>query len=184
MPVIISLLRGVNVGGHHKIKMDVLRDLYASLKLEQPQTYLQSGNVIFRCRKQDTAALSRKIENAIEKRFGFRPSVILRTPDELRHAIAGNPFSSRKGLDPGKLAVTFLASAPSPEARDKVLSIKADPEELHFAGRELYIYFPHGMGRSTLPWAALDKILKTPATARNWNTVTRLLAMADEMESS
>ena len=79
MPVYISMLRGVNVGGHNVIKMDALRELYTSLKLENPQSYVQSGNVVFRAKKSDEAALSRTIQSAIEKTFGFRPEIILRS---------------------------------------------------------------------------------------------------------
>lgn len=181
MPIVISMLRGVNVGGHNKIKMDALRTLYESLGLRDPQTYVQSGNVIFRTEERDMVGLARRIEDAIERRFGFRPAVILRTASELRDVIARNPFAERRGLDPRKLLVSFLAGDPGPEARDKVLRIKPDPEELRIDGRELYIYFPHGMGRSKLP-PVLDRALKTPATGRNWNSVTRMLEIAEGLE--
>jgi len=163
------------------IKMDALRTLYESLGVRDPQTFIQSGNVIFRTEERDLLRLARRIEDAIERRFGFRPDVIVRTASELRGVIARNPFAKRRGLDPRKLLVTFLASDPGPEARDKVLSIKADPEELRIDGRELYIYFPHGMGRSKLP-PVLARTLKTPATGRNWNSVTRMLEMAEGLE--
>jgi uncharacterized protein (DUF1697 family) len=80
MAVVISLLRGVNVGGHHKIKMDALRALYESLELRGAQTYVQSGNVIFKTRERDLIRLGRRIEDGIERTFGFRPHVIVRTP--------------------------------------------------------------------------------------------------------
>ena len=182
MPIVISMLRGVNVGGHNMIKMDALRTLCESLGLREPQTYVQSGNVIFRTEERDLAGLARRIEDAIERRFGFRPDVIVRTASELRDVIARNPFARRRGLDPRKLLVSFLASDPGPEARDRVLGIKANPEELWINGCELYVYFPHGMGRSKLP-PVLDRTLKTPATARNWNSVTRMLEMAEGLES-
>ncbi len=92
MTVIISMLRGVNVGGHNKIKMDALRELYLSLKLREPQTYVQSGNVVFATDETDLVKLGARIETAIERKHGFRPSVILRTTAELRAVIAKNPF--------------------------------------------------------------------------------------------
>ena len=79
MAVIISMLRGVNLGSHHRLKMEELRALYVSLKLREAQSYVQSGNVIFRSEEKDLVALGRRIEAAIEKKFGFRPPVILRT---------------------------------------------------------------------------------------------------------
>jgi uncharacterized protein (DUF1697 family) len=79
MTVIISMLRGVNVGGHNKVKMDALRALYESMKLREAQTYVQSGNVIFRTDERDIARLAKRIEDGIERKLGFRPDVILRT---------------------------------------------------------------------------------------------------------
>jgi len=182
MPVLISMLRGVNVGGHNKIKMDALRTLYESLKFEDPRTYVQSGNVIFRAKEKNSPALAKKIQNAVERTFGCRPEVILRTPDEMRKAIAATPFAARN-LEPGKILVTFLAGDPGPEAQSTLLALKAHPEELHLQGREFYIYFPEGAGRSKLPWSSVEKLLGTTGTARNWNSVTKMLAIAEELEA-
>jgi len=182
MPVLISMLRGINVGGHNKIKMDVLRALYESLKLEDPRTYVQSGISSSGQKRRFPPALAKKIQNAIEREFRCRPEVILRTTDELRKAIAATPFASRRNLEPGKILVTFLAAEPTPEARTTLLGMKFHPEELHLKGREVYIYFPDGAGRSKLPWSSLHKLLKTTGTARNWNSVIKMLAMAEEME--
>jgi uncharacterized protein (DUF1697 family) len=182
MAVIISLLRGVNVGGHNLVKMDALRALYESLKLRGAQTYVQSGNVVFRTDERDLVRLARRIEDGIERRFGFRPDAIVRTTAELRDAIARNPFASRRGIEPGKLLVTFLSGDPNPEARAEVLRIKTDPEELKISGRELYIYYPDGMGRSKLSWMAIVKALKTTGTGRNWNSVVKLLEIAEKLE--
>jgi uncharacterized protein (DUF1697 family) len=184
MAVIISMLRGVNVGAHHRIKMDALRALYEPLGLRDPQTYVQSGNVVFGTDKRDLVALAKRIEDSIEQGFGFRPAVILRTSGELRDVIARNPFAKRSGIEPSRLLVYFLASDPSAETRDKVLSLKTEPEELRMNGRELYIYFPIGMARPKLSWAVLEKMLKVPGTGRNWNSVTKLLEMAERLEAS
>ena len=183
MPAIICLLRGVNVGGHNKIGMDSLRDVCSSLNLRGPQTYIQSGNVIFGTTERNLAKLARRIEDCIEKGYGFRPNVMLRTAAEMRHVIARNPFASRKNIDPAKLVVSFLAEAPGAEDAKRLLEIKVGPEELCVSGRELYIYFPDGQGRSKLP-PVLERTVKIPATARNWNTVNKLLAMAEELESA
>ena len=184
MTVIISMLRGVNVGGHNRIKMDALRALYESLGLRDPQTYVQSGNVVFRTDKRDLVALAKRIEDAIERGFSFRPAVILRTSGQLREVIARSPFAKRSGIEPSKLLVYFLAGDPGAETRDKVLSLKTEPEELRMDGRELYIYFPNGMARPKMSWAVLEKTLKVPGTGRNWNSVTKLLEMAERLEAS
>jgi uncharacterized protein (DUF1697 family) len=179
--VLISLLRGVNVGGHNKINMEALRGLYERLRLRQAQTYVQSGNVVFKCDEGDLNGLAKRIEVAIEHDSGFRPAVILRTHSELRSVVARNPFATRADVIPGKLAVTFLAGDPRKEALGKLLRLKADPEEVHADGSQLYIHFPNGMGRSKL-FASLDKAISVPGTSRNWNTVLKLLEMADGLE--
>src|SRR5689334_3984610 len=150
MPTMISLLRGVNLGGHHKIKMDELRALYQFLKLRDPQTYVQSGNVIFRTEEKDQARLSKRIEQAIEKKFGFHSDVILRRESELREVVAQNPFAGRSGIELNKLTVTFFAEDLSKETCAEILRIKCNPEEIKLRRRELYIYFADGIGRSKL----------------------------------
>ena len=180
MLIVISMLRGVNVGGHNKIKMDALRALYESLKFTGCQTFIQSGNVIFKTKERNLARLTSQIQTAIERSFGFRPDAILRTSDELRDVIARNPFAKRRGIEPGKLLVTFLATAPAAEARDNLLKLKTDGEELRIDGRELYTYFPDGMGRSNV-WPLIERTLKVSGTGRNWNSVTKMLAIADAL---
>ena len=182
MPVLISLLRGVNIGGHRKVTMDGLRALYQSLGFECVHTYINSGNVLFRATERDQVRLRNRIERAIESAYGFRVDVILRMPSDLRQVMATNPFAARPGMEPGKFAIHFLASEPSAAARNQVLAIDAAPEELRIEGRELYIYFPNGMARPKLSMPLLEKTLKTPGTSRNWNTVRKLLEIAERLE--
>ena len=166
------------------IRMNALREIYLLLGLRDIQTHLQSGNVVFRAEGRTVNQLAARIENAIEQAAGFRPAVIIRTPAELRDAIARNPFAGRKGLDPSKLLVSFLASDPHPDAHEKLAALPSVPEEVHLNGRELYIYFPNGMGRPKLKLPLVDKALMTPATGRNWNTVTKLLEIAEKLETT
>jgi uncharacterized protein (DUF1697 family) len=184
MSVIISMLRGVNVGGHHIIKMDQLRAVYGSLGFRDAQSYIQSGNVVCRSDGKDLPSVCKRIEKGIERSFGFRPSVIVRTASELREVIVRNPFAKRSGIDAAKLHVAFLASSPAADALDNVLKIKTDPEELRVSGRELFIYFPNGMGRSKLSMPSVERTLKISWTARNWNTVKKLLEMAEALEKA
>jgi uncharacterized protein (DUF1697 family) len=184
MPVLISMLRGVNVGGHNVIKMDTLRALYESLKLKDAQTYVQSGNVIFRTSQTDSAVIGRKIQQALVRQCDIHCEIILRTAEELRRAISDNPFAGRLGIEPSKLLITFLAGKPNSEACAKLLSLKPDPEELHLIGKELYIHFPNGAGKSKLQWTSLEKTLKVAGTARNLNSVTKILEIAEKMEGS
>ena len=183
MAVVICMLRGVNVGPHNRVKMEALKALCASLKLRDSQTYVQSGNIIFKTGEKDLLKLAKKIESAIQKEFGFQTDVILRSAKDLQKVIAGNPFAKRRDIVPGKLLVTFFSGDPGEPARAQVRAMKCDPEEIFIEGREAYIYFPNGAGRSKLNWAVIPKTLKVQGTARNWNSVTKMLEMAETMEA-
>jgi uncharacterized protein (DUF1697 family) len=184
MPVVISMLRGVNLGAYNRIKMEELRALCVPLKFHGAQTYVQSGNVLFQTDERDIAKVGQRLEDAIEKKCKFRCDVISRTPAELIAIVAKNPFAKRRGIEPGKLLVTFLSADPGDEARAKVRALKTDPEELWIDGREIFIYFPNGAGRSKLSWPTIPMLLNVSGTARNWNSVTKMLEMAEKMESS
>lgn len=177
----IAMLRGVNVGGHRKIRMEALRSVCESIGLRSVQTHVQSGNVVFSTTDRNTETLATRIEAALANAFGFRPDVILRTLPELQEAIARSPFAAREGIEPSKLLVLFLARDPGDEVRGRVAQLPAGPEELHVSGRELYIYFPNGMGRPKLSMAAVERTLKVPGTGRNWNTVTKLAELASRL---
>lgn len=174
---LISMLRGINVGGHNMIKMEALREMYGSLKFADVRSYVQSGNVVFATKEKDLKKIAKRIEDAIEARFACRPDVILRTAEEMRGVIARNPFQGER--EPAKLHVDFLAGAPGKDAVEKIRAIKVGPEELVLDGRELYIYYPNGAGQSKRTGAMLDKALQVRGTARNWNSVRKLLEMAE-----
>jgi uncharacterized protein (DUF1697 family) len=183
MAVIIAMLRGVNLGLHRRLKMDELCAVCVSLKLRDVQTYVQSGNIIFRTDDRDLATLTKRLERAIERRFGFQSDVILRTASELRAVIAKNPFAKRRGIEPKKLLVTFLAADPGEDARILLRKIKTEPEELWIDGREMYVYYPNGMARPKLAWPAIERVLKTSGTGRNWNSVINMLQIAEKLEA-
>ena len=184
MSVVIALLRGVNVTGNHMVKMETLRTLCASLGGMEVQTYLQSGNVVFRTKQkteQQLSALGVRIEDAIEKEFGFRVPVVLRSAADLRAIVEANPYVQQATDEPSKVQVVFLYGAPSEAQRKAVRAMTISPELLWVGERELIIYYPTGQGQSKLRWGPIDKALGTTGTARNWNTVMKLLAMAEAM---
>jgi uncharacterized protein (DUF1697 family) len=182
MSVFIAMLRAVNVAGYQKLNMEALRTLCGGLGLQDVQTYIQSGNLIFRGDTGDPGTAARRIEDGIQKKFGFRPDVIVRTASDLRKVILNNPFAGRPEVAPNRLLVVFMASAPERQARERVLAIPCEPEELHIKGRELYVYYPNGMARPKIPLVRIEKLLGTSSTGRNWNTVNKLLAMAEALE--
>jgi uncharacterized protein (DUF1697 family) len=174
----ICFLRGVNVGGNKLLKMDALRELCGSIGLSDAKTYLQSGNIVFRSNARPDL-LIRKIEDAIRKATGFESKVILRTTDELRDAIAANPFvGEREG---NRMLVAFLDGKIGDEAKAALLKLKTDSEELRFTDRELYLYFHAGMADSKLASALTPKKLGVNVTARNWNTVNALVKMGEAL---
>ena len=182
MPVVISLLRGINVGGKGVMKMADLRSLFESLKFQNVQTYIQSGNVVFCDDEKDIVKLTKRIQDAITKKFGFTPGVMLRTLAEMREAVSRNPFAKRRGIEPAKLHISFLDAKLTPGASDSLRAIALVSEELIPSGRELFIYCSNGMGKSKIPWAKVEKICTGQGTARNWNTVMKLLEMAEALE--
>lgn len=184
MTVSILLLRGVNVVGKNKVKMEELRGLCGSMGLLAVQTYIQSGNAVFRTKARDSIALAERIEKKIEEHCGFRPHAMVRTVDELRDVVRRNPFAKRADLDPSRFLVYFLKSAPTRQACEQVCALRTATEELRVSGNELYIYYLNGVGKSQLPMGKMERALGTPGTGRNWNTVTKLLEMAEGLAAS
>ena len=180
MAVWIGMLRGVNVGGTHKVPMERLRRICAALGFGKPQTFIQSGNVVFEADERDRLVLAARMEDELEREFGFRAAVILRSLAELRGVVARNPFAGRDDVAPNKLLVTFLDSDPGEVARLAVRGILVSPEELFIDGSELFIYYPAGSGQSKLPVAKIDRAHGRVGTSRNWNSVLKLMAMAEE----
>lgn len=170
----IALLRGVNVGGGGKIKMEELRAVCEAMGLRDVRTYIQSGNVVFRTNAKDAGA---RLAGEIERAFGVRTTVMTRTAEEFRAAVERNPIS---GAKPNQLVLFPLSSTPADEAVEKVRQMGITPEDVQIIGSEMYIHFPLGQGVSKLPMAKIEKTLGAIGTGRNWNTVMALLAMAEE----
>ena len=174
----ISLLRGVNIG-KKQMKMAVLKQLYESMGLENVQTYVQSGNVIFESKKGNVKELEELIGKQIEHEFGFTAEVLIRTPEELWHILETNPFLGKKDVDTTRLYVTFLTGEPSASARGKVGSFKSDPDEFEVIGTEIYLHCPVGYGITKLSNTFFEKKLGLVATTRNWRTVNMLSGIAE-----
>jgi uncharacterized protein (DUF1697 family) len=177
MPVYISMLRGINVGGHHRIKMDQLRTSLEALGLAQVKTYIQSGNVAFKAAKTTPPALSKKIEKQILAQFGFPVSVICRTAEEIAATIENNPLLNKPGVDPEKLHVAFLSDIPAAAALQKLADLTLAPDQSRGLGKEIYLYFPNGVSSSSLWKHPLDRVLSVVTTTRNWKTVCTLHQM-------
>jgi uncharacterized protein (DUF1697 family) len=174
MPIYISMLRAINVGGQKKIAMDALRGLYSGLGFDHVQTYVQSGNVVFDSTEPEAAVLAGLIEAQIEQTFGFGVLVFVRGAPYFQRIIAANPFL-KTGADPTKLHVTFLYNP----ADLTSLNLPAAGEDRFEAGEQaVYLFCPNGYGKTRLSNDFFERKMKVPATTRNWNTVNALYQLA------
>lgn len=176
MAVFVSLFRAVNVGGNSKVKMAELKELHESLGFKNAAAYLQTGNVVFESEESDPAKIAGEIARGFEKKFGFPTPVIVREAAELKDLFSRNPFINQPDKEAKWTVVMFLEAAPPAGAQ--LPASYAGPEELVISGKELFIYYPQGIGESKLTNSFIEKKLKVTGTGRNWNTVTRLLELA------
>ncbi len=174
----VGLLRGINLGGHAKVAMADLRALVAGLGFGDVRTLLQSGNVVFRGDHDSPAALEGRLEAEAVRHLGQRIDFFVRTADEWAAIVARNPFSHEAARDPGHLVVMCLKQAPAATAVEALQATITGPEVLRADGRQLYITYPAGIGPSRLTGAAIESRLRTRGTARNWNTVLKVAALA------
>lgn len=172
MPVYVALLRAVNVGGTGKLAMADLKAVCDELGFAGAKTFIQSGNVVFRSDLPEPAVQA-KLEQALAAKMGKAPGVLLRSRRQLDDIAA----KAERFLDakPNLLLITFLPEPPPADALDKLVA--PDGEEVRIDGREIYIHYPNGSGRSKLKLPALR-----PGTARNLNTIRKLAEMAAAME--
>ena len=183
MPLYISFIRGINVGGHKKVKMADLRALYLDSGFRDPRTILQSGNVMFKADSADLADVSARIEAGIKQRFGFEARALLRTPADFRAALADHPFTAEQ-LERGNHAmINFLSGAPSERAVAALVENNPGREAIAAKGQALYVFYTDGVARSKLDGKRIETTLGLVASARNWNTCQRLLKLLREMEA-
>jgi uncharacterized protein (DUF1697 family) len=174
----VALLRGINVGGNKRVAMADLRALLESLGYTDVRTLLQSGNAVY-TGPDSPAEAAAAIEAAIVERLGMRVRVLVRTRDELAAVVAANPLAE-VAVDGSRHMVVFLSGVPARAALAAIDVAAHAPDRLvHPGGRELYAWCPAGIGRSL--WFPLldERRLGVIPTARNWNTVTKLLELAD-----
>jgi uncharacterized protein (DUF1697 family) len=169
----------VNVGGKNRIPMAGLKSALTSLGLEDVVTYVQSGNVVFACPAAAGDALARSIEKQIAGAFGLEITVVIRTRAELARIVDANPFSL-DDVEPAKLHVMFLDAHPSAKAIAGLDPALSPPDEFAVHGSEIYVHYPGGSGRSRLTVGYVERRLGVRATARNWNTVRKLLELAEQ----
>jgi uncharacterized protein (DUF1697 family) len=167
------LLRGINVGTQKRVSMQTLKELYSSLGYEDVRTYVQSGNVVFSA-KGNNSYIKDRLEKEIQLTFGFGVLVFIRDRKEFATLVKNSPFKSR---DETKLHVTFLSEKPSSVPVADLNSAKSGAEDFLLSGKEIYLFCPNGYGVTKLSNSFFERKLKVSATTRNWRTVNTLLEL-------
>jgi uncharacterized protein (DUF1697 family) len=180
MNTYIALLRGINVSGKNLIKMEALVASFIELGFENVTSYIQSGNMVFHSSINDTEQIRLMIENKIKIKFSLEVSVIIRTKAEIEQVIKNNPFLKDKNVEIDRLYVTFLSDTPDNNILNKLNLSKNEGEEYQIISKEVYLYCPNGYGRTKLNNNIFESKLKVKATTRNWNTVNKLMEIANE----
>ena len=178
----VILLRGINVGGNSIVPMATLRAFLETIGMSDVRTLLNSGNAVARGGPAAARALEQRLERDAERHLGIRVDFHVRTRDELQAVVDANPFPRAATQEPAKLLVFFLKDAVDPPRLDALRSGIKGRETLACVDRHLYVVYPDGMGRSKLTSTVVERVLGARGTARNWNTVLKLTAMASPIE--
>jgi len=172
----IALLRGINVGGKHRLPMKDLAAIFRDAGCRGVRTYIQSGNVVLEAEPALARRAPALVERAVAETFGFEVPVVTRTAAELRRAASLNPFLEA-GAEPGTLHLVFLRDRPAEAAVASLDPERSPPDRFAVHGREIYLHCPNGVARSKLTVQYFDSRLGTTSTVRNWRTVLELLEM-------
>jgi uncharacterized protein (DUF1697 family) len=161
------------------LAMADLRALAEGLKFTDVRTLLQSGNLLFESKGQTSAKLEQVLENATKSQLGLAIDFVVRSDKEIRQAIASIPFPNMAEEDPSHLVCMFLKRAVTSTDVETLRAKIIGPELVQAVGKQLYIVYPAGIGRSKLTNVLIEKALGIRGTARNWNTVRKIAAILD-----
>jgi len=181
VPRYLALLRGINVGGRNKVAMADLRLIAIDLGYTDVATYIQSGNLLFASEGEDAAGHARTLERRIAERLGVRPAVVVISAADLARALADNPFPHVS--NPRSLHAVFLDTEPTAAELARVAAevrrarANGSADDAVVVGRTLYLHTPAGFGRSELAARLTASTARPAGPARNWATVTRLMAL-------
>jgi uncharacterized protein (DUF1697 family) len=180
--VFVALFSGINVGGNRVVKMAELRAFFEDLGFIDVATYVQSGNVVFKSTEGDAASLTKKLEAAFEKKWGFHSRIMVRDIGRFEQLVKRNPYPEVAG-EPTKLHAYVLEREPTAEEAKRLAEKCTGPEAFEIKGDVLYLHAPDGLGKSVFA-NLIPRVLKVPGTARNWRSVLSLLDMADKAGGS
>ncbi|MBZ0264302.1 DUF1697 domain-containing protein [bacterium] len=172
----VALLRGINVGGHNKIKMKDLQKLLIDRGLTDVQTYIQSGNIVCTSDTLDEAEVADLIHDAIEEKYGYNIPVVVRDAADFLSILTRNRYLELED-DPKKTHVVFLLEQPADIPTANLDYTLSPPDQFYLDGREIFLHTPNGLARTKLTNAYFDRTLKTISTARNWRTLQKIAEM-------
>lgn len=174
MPTYVSVLRAINLGSHHRIAMGDLKAMCARIDLEDAQTLVASGNLVFKSAIKSSAKLEQILESASTRHLGVTTDYFVRSAAEWQDIIDANPFRAEAKSDPARVVMMCLRDAPTPAQVSALQATIKGREMVRAKGKHAYFVYPDGQGRSKLTIAMIEKALGTRGTARNWNTVLKL----------
>ncbi len=178
MNTYIALLRGINVSGQKIIRMADLKAHLEELGWEGIQTYIQSGNIVFRSVEGNPRQLAHKIKQKLQDKYGLDVPTLVLEPHELMDIIRNNPFTRDPATQQDRLYVTFLFDMPLADLTRKLQELKQPNEQFKIEDKVIYLYYTEGYGRAVMNNNAFEKRLKVEATSRNWKTINKLYEIA------
>jgi len=174
----VALLRGVNVVGRTMVAMSDLREVLGEMGFADVRSLLQSGNLVFRTdRRLASASLEKMLEAATAKRLGSSPTYMVRSAAEWKSIVNANPFPRQAKAEPSRLLVMFLRSEVLAKNVTALRAAIRGRETIAAVGKQIYVVYPDGLGRSKFTHGLIERVLGTRATGRNWNTVLKLAAL-------
>jgi uncharacterized protein (DUF1697 family) len=176
MPRYIAFLRAINVGGHHTVKMDSLRQLFESLGYSNVETFIASGNIVFETTAKNARILEREIENGLREALGYEVATFIRTDAELAAIANYRPFSQSDLDGAAALNIAFLAHGLDDKSSQKLTALRTDIDDFHVHGREIYWLCRKRQSGSKISNAVLEKALGQRSTLRGANTVKKMAA--------
>lgn len=174
MATYIALLRGINVSGRNTIKMIDLKQLFIELGYRKVTSYIQSGNMIFDSNITEQSEIEQQIKNAINQTFGYSVHVLVLSKKYLAAIFKSNPFIQKTNIDTSKLHVTLLSDEPFSEGIEQIKELSTNQDAFEIIDICIYLYCPNGYGNTKLNNILFERKLKSSATTRNWNTISKL----------
>lgn len=178
MTTYISLLRGINVGGHRLMKMDALKNICTHLDFTHVQTYLQSGNLVFQSTLTNTAEISSALKESIEKEFGFDVPILTMHHPYFEDLVNNNPFLKDDSKDASFFHITFLSNKVAEQQTELLKEADLNNDAYMVSDQAVYLYCPNGYSTSKLTNSLIERKLGVEATTRNWKTIQALLVLA------